>query len=148
MHRSRLLLGIASVLAGTAVLFISLGAVVNLVFLPLAIPFGIAAYFLWQDATGRLSDRFRERIRWRQSARPRQQNSTDRRQRNPFKAENTRRQSTEEARGILGVSRDADPATIRQAYREHIKDVHPDTEGGDEEAFKRVTTAYETLRDD
>jgi curved DNA-binding protein CbpA len=25
--------------------------------------------------------------------------------------------------------------------------VHPDTEGGDEEAFKRVNRAYERLRD-
>jgi curved DNA-binding protein CbpA len=36
---------------------------------------------------------------------------------------------------------------VRAAYRERVKEVHPDTEGGDEEAFKRVTRAYETLRE-
>lgn len=148
MHRSRLLLGIASVLAGTGVLFVILGTVINLVFLPLAIPFGIAAYFLWQDATGRLADRLRARVSWRHAARRRQQSRTNRRRRRDVHGEARSEQSAAEARGILGVDRGADAATIRQAYREHVKEVHPDTEGGDEQAFKRVTTAYETLRDD
>lgn len=148
MSRSRLLLGIAAVLAGTSVIFVTLGTVINLVFLPLAIPFGIAAYFLWQDATGRLTDRLRERVRWRDAARTRQQRRTDRRRASRFQAEKSGEQSVEEARGILGVGRDADAATIRRAYREHVKAVHPDTDGGDEQAFKRVTEAYETLRDD
>jgi curved DNA-binding protein CbpA len=28
-----------------------------------------------------------------------------------------------------------------------VKEVHPDAEGGDEEAFKRVNRAYERLRE-
>ncbi len=48
---------------------------------------------------------------------------------------------------ILGVAEDADAATIRQAYRERTKAAHPDTEGGSEESFKRVSDAYETLTD-
>ncbi len=148
MHRSRLLLGIASVLAGTGVLFVILGSVINLMFLPLAIPFGVAAYFLWQDATGRLAARFRARARWRRAAGSRQQAGTDRRRARGVQADTRSEQSTREARGILGVDRDADAGTIREAYRERVKEVHPDTEEGDEKAFKRVTAAYETLRDD
>jgi curved DNA-binding protein CbpA len=34
---------------------------------------------------------------------------------------------------------------VKQAYREKVKEVHPDTDGGDEEAFKKVNRAYERL---
>ena len=50
-----------------------------------------------------------------------------------------------EARTMLGVDTTADQSTIKQAYRERVKDVHPDR-GGDEDEFKRVTAAYERLR--
>jgi hypothetical protein len=53
--------------------------------------------------------------------------------------------STAEAYRTLGVERGADEATIKRAYREKVKDVHPDAEGGDEETFKRVNRAYEQL---
>jgi curved DNA-binding protein CbpA len=46
---------------------------------------------------------------------------------------------------VLGVAPDADEDEIRRAYRERAKEVHPDAAGGDEEAFKRVTEAYERL---
>ncbi|MFB6281533.1 MAG: J domain-containing protein [Haloferacaceae archaeon] len=45
----------------------------------------------------------------------------------------------------LGLSPDADAAEVRAAYRERVKDVHPD-QGGDSEAFKRVREAYATAR--
>ncbi len=54
--------------------------------------------------------------------------------------------SRAEARKVLGVSTDADSAEIKRAYREKVKEVHPDR-GGDEETFKRVTAAYERLSD-
>ncbi len=54
--------------------------------------------------------------------------------------------SRAEARKVLGVSTDADPAEIKRAYRQKVKEVHPDR-GGDEETFKRVTAAYERLND-
>lgn len=44
---------------------------------------------------------------------------------------------------VLGVSQSADEGEIRAAYRERVKDVHPD-HGGDEETFKRVQEAYTT----
>jgi curved DNA-binding protein CbpA len=47
---------------------------------------------------------------------------------------------------ILGVSREADGAAIKTAYRKRAKSAHPDT-GGDVELFSRLTTSYELLND-
>lgn len=52
--------------------------------------------------------------------------------------------SPDRARGVLGVRVDADPEAVREAYREKVKEAHPDR-GGSTEAFKRVNEAYETL---
>ena len=49
------------------------------------------------------------------------------------------------ARRVLGVSADADQAAVKKAYRERVKQAHPDTETGSEEEFKRVNEAYERL---
>lgn len=48
---------------------------------------------------------------------------------------------------VLGLERGADPPEIRSAYRERVKETHPDTEGGCEEEFKRVQEAYERISD-
>jgi DnaJ-domain-containing protein 1 len=53
--------------------------------------------------------------------------------------------SREEALQTLGVDADADSAEIKRAYREKVKETHPDSATGDEEAFKRVSKAYERL---
>jgi curved DNA-binding protein CbpA len=50
-----------------------------------------------------------------------------------------------EAFRTLGLSVDADEDAVKRAYREKVKEVHPDTDGGDEEAFKKVNRAYERL---
>jgi hypothetical protein len=52
-----------------------------------------------------------------------------------------------EASQVLGVAVDADESTVKRAYRERIKEVHPDADSGDEEEFKRVQRAYEVLTD-
>jgi len=49
---------------------------------------------------------------------------------------------------VLGVDPDAVPSEIASAYRERVKEVHPDREGGDEEAFKRVQRAKEAMLDE
>jgi curved DNA-binding protein CbpA len=52
-----------------------------------------------------------------------------------------------EAANVLGVAADAGAETVRSAYRERIKEVHPDTDDGDQEAFKQVRDAYERLQE-
>ena len=51
--------------------------------------------------------------------------------------------------GTLGVASDADAAEIKRAYRGIALRLHPDkcAAEGAEEAFKRVSAAYEALRD-
>lgn len=57
----------------------------------------------------------------------------------------TDRPSPSEAYQTLGLDPQADEEAVKAAYREKVKDVHPDTEDGDEEQFKEVTRAYERL---
>lgn len=49
----------------------------------------------------------------------------------------------------LGVSRDADDATIKKAYRKLARELHPDVNPDPhaQERFKEVTSAYEVLSD-
>ncbi|MDS0220904.1 J domain-containing protein [Haloarcula sp. S1AR25-5A] len=53
-----------------------------------------------------------------------------------------------EAYKRLGLDPSADQSTIKAAYREKVKEVHPDTDSGSEAEFKQVQAAYETLTDD
>lgn len=51
---------------------------------------------------------------------------------------------------ILGITRDADDAEIKKAFRKQAKNYHPDLNPGDEESekkFKEVNEAYEVLSD-
>jgi hypothetical protein len=166
VNRARFLLGLASVLAGTTVLLVVLGVVYNPFIIVLAVPFGVGTYMIWGDATGRIQARARRRGRTRESRRARRR--TDRRRAGPGEGRRVdgnlggdpgggrsreRRSAPtvdtgptdEEARQVLGVATDADEAEIKSAYRERAKQLHPDRANGDEEAFKRVTEAYERL---
>lgn len=51
---------------------------------------------------------------------------------------------------VLGVARDADPATIRKAFKALARKYHPDMnkEPGAEDRFKEINTAYEVLGDE
>lgn len=46
---------------------------------------------------------------------------------------------------ILGVSKDADEAEIRKAYRRKAQQLHPDRDGGNHDAFQRLQLAYDVL---
>lgn len=46
----------------------------------------------------------------------------------------------------LGLPPDATPAEVTEAYRERVKDVHPD-HGGDAESFRRLREAYTVARE-
>ena len=51
---------------------------------------------------------------------------------------------------VLGVSKDADQASIKKAYRALAKDLHPDKNAGDkaiEDRFKEISAAYDVLGD-
>ena len=47
---------------------------------------------------------------------------------------------------VLGVSKDADDATIKKAYRQLAKKYHPDMNPGDKEAEKKFKEASEATR--
>ena len=47
---------------------------------------------------------------------------------------------------ILGLSREADSAAVKSAYRKRVKTAHPDA-GGDPEVFGDLKLAYELLLD-
>jgi molecular chaperone DnaJ len=52
---------------------------------------------------------------------------------------------------VLGVSKDADAATIKKAYRKLAREHHPDSRPGDkaaEERFKEVAEAYDVVGDE
>lgn len=55
--------------------------------------------------------------------------------------------STESYYDILGVTEQSSPDEIKRAYRKLAKENHPD-KGGDEELFKKISLAYDTLSND
>jgi molecular chaperone DnaJ len=48
---------------------------------------------------------------------------------------------------VLNVDRDATPSEIKKAYRKAVKRYHPDVTAQDDEKFKQIQEAYETLSD-
>ncbi|AQL43682.1 hypothetical protein BV210_13650 [Halorientalis sp. IM1011] len=85
----------------------------------------------------------RGRQRRQQTGRQRQRASQQRQRRRQPSADDGPTRA--EAYRILGVDSDADESTVKAAYRQKVKEVHPDTDGGDEERFKKVNAAYERL---
>jgi len=48
---------------------------------------------------------------------------------------------------VLGVSLDDPPDVVKAAWRQAVKEHHPDAAGGSDERIKRINVAYEWLRD-
>lgn len=160
--------GLAATFIGLTAFLVITGVVVHPLLLFVAIPFGTAAYLLWEHASGRLADRIRkrasrstgrERARAQRRTRARRngQRATasargkrfvggegDRRDRAPRTGKGP---TVEEAYATLGVDPSASSAEVRRAYREQAKELHPDSADGEEEAFKELTAAYELLDD-
>ncbi|WP_049898986.1 J domain-containing protein [Halococcus agarilyticus] len=172
MTRSRLVIGLGAVFAGLTVLTTVLGFVYSPVALALAAAFGVTTYFLWYHASGRLRRRVHRDARAAGSGRAKstartrtdgfgagpREGRTGPRERRGFDAGRSRRRdvggrrrqagpSTAEAYRTLGLEPGADETAVRSAYREKVKEVHPDADDGSERAFKRVQSAYDHLSD-
>ena len=163
-------MGIASVFVGITVLMVVVGLAVNPFFLFVAIPFGGSAYLMWYQASGKLAEKMRQQAANGQfNAAGRQRSAPggfgagaggarfsarERARRARQTRQNRRRAqrgavnsgiSQAEARKVLGVNASANQSDIKTAYRQQAKRHHPDSEGGDEEQFKMVSRAYDTL---
>jgi hypothetical protein len=165
VDRNGLILGVSAVLFGITALMLVVGVVVNPFFLFVAVPFGGSAYLLWYQASGKLADRIRSNPEsYARSpgdgagpggfdAGPFEGRFTgERTQRNRQRSRSTTRAEQSEfsqstARRILDVDATADETDIKTAYRRKAKEYHPDTDSGDEEMFKKVSRAYETLNE-
>ena len=164
MDRDRLVLGLAAVFAGLTVLLVVLSFTHQLFLLVLAVPFGATTYFMWYQASGRLEERTRtRRVRGggrfglgsnREAGDPRGPGGFGAGARRSSARGRVRDQrpssgpSPSEAYRTLGLDPDADEEAVREAYRERVKEVHPDRPSGDEDEFKRVNRAYERLTDE
>lgn len=167
---------LAAVFAGLAVV-VSLAAIAHEPFVVvLALLFGVVAYFMWYQASGRLAQRVYRTVenqarhegrterggfgagprgtrderarRGGFSGRRRRRNTRQQRERTERNRAGVANQSTvttAQAYDILDVEPGVEEPAIKRAYREKVKDVHPDTETGSEEAFKQVNEAYERL---
>lgn len=101
-----------------------------------------------RDAASSGARRERSRRGQPQQERTRRRQGGERRARQRQRASrSTSGPSAAEAYRTLGLDPDADESAVKRAYREKVKNVHPDTDGGDEESFKAVTAAYERLTD-
>lgn len=173
MQRSRFIVALAAAFGAMTVALALAGVLYNLAILAPAAVFGAVTYLLWMHGTGRLAARVYRRVE-RQAATnggpsgpsgARKREPTGRRRRSR-RAESRRTAGRErranatrpdrpdfdgmsrrEASRVLGVEAGADQETIKRAYRERVKDVHPDAADGDTAAFKRVRTAYERLEE-
>jgi hypothetical protein len=169
VDRDRLVLGLAAVFAGLTVLLTVLAFATQPFLLAVAVPFGATTYFMWYHASGRLEEKIRDARRSGRARRAAGPAGGSARGgpagASPFgsarrgsRANGGARTGTgaaarersgpgrAEAYRTLGLDPGADEADVREAYRERVKEVHPDR-GGDEESFRRVTRAYEALTD-
>lgn len=152
MDRDTIGLALASTLAGLAVLLTVVALAKQPFLLLFAVPFAVGAYLVWQGATGQFSFGPSRTRRVNADARSRAGGRGGARTRGWQQREAPGRQARAEALArreasrVLGVEPGADAAAVKAAYREKVKRAHPDAPGGDDEQFRRVNQAYETLK--
>ena len=166
MKQSQLIWGLVVVFAGIALAQVAMGVLYTPVLFVVAVPFAAASYLLWYHVSGRMArnvrTRARERSAW-EDARAEAQaaergtgpgsgtgatagaGGADGGRRTRARPDPDR-MAPEAAYRALGLDPGADDAAVQRAYRERVKETHPDRADGDEEAFKRVTRAYERLK--
>lgn len=148
MRRDRLLYALAIVFTALAATFVVLSAVYQLFFLVVAAAFGVTAWLLWYQASGRLAASVRREAWRRPAGSVAGRRGVDAGSRfadgGPMAGQPVGLSETEAYR-VLGLDPGADADAVRSAYRQKVKEVHPDTASGDEEAFKRVNEAYRRL---
>jgi hypothetical protein len=159
VQKDRLVFALTLVFAAMTglVLLIAVAAVEPALFV-VAVPLGAATAFFWYQSSGRLHERVRRTQRAggrrresrggfgagaRREARRDRQRAHNGGRRRP-RGQTASDLSPAEAYRRLDLRAGANESEVRRAYRRKVKEVHPDR-GGDEEAFKRVTEAYETL---
>lgn len=174
MQRDRLVFGLTAVFAGMTVVVALVGvAFREPVLFVVVVPLAAASYMFWYHSSGKLRERLRASARARRGGRseprggfgagPRGGGGFDgargKRAREEWERRRRRQRgrvgddpdgvaqsgmSRAEAYRHLGLEDGADEAAVKRAYRQRVKEVHPDS-GGDETAFRKVTEAYETL---
>ena len=163
MQKDRLVLGLTAVFAAMTVLVVLVAvAAVEPVLFVVALPLGAATALFWYQSSGKLRERvYRSRQGGGRTREPRggsgagARRETRRDRRRAAGGDGGRRQRRSgpapadgidpaEAYRRLNLEAGADEEAVKRAYRRRVKEVHPDR-GGDEEAFRRVTEAYETL---
>jgi hypothetical protein len=176
MNRSAVSSGLAFVLGALTVVLAILGVVVSPAVFAVALIFAIATYVVADHASGRLAARVYRRVQRRAGAphadaHPRnaagagprddwrgpRRSGAGRRRRGRTAGSASRDQrrtaspepdiTRQQAYQTLGLEPGASEAAVTAAYRDRVKEVHPDTGEGDEETFKTVTSAYERLTD-
>ncbi|MDS0259586.1 J domain-containing protein [Haloarcula sp. S1CR25-12] len=106
--------------------------------------FGAGPREEWEPPRDGRARRTAERVRQERTRRQRARQGTKQRRR----VQQSTGPSPAEAYDRLGLDPSADESAVKQAYRERVKETHPDTDSGSEREFKRVKAAYERLSDD
>ena len=172
MTNRTIVVGLAATFIAMTALLAVAGVIVSPVLLAVAIPFAIVSYFLWYHASGRLRDRVHReasRAGAAEQARARQRARAAEHRRRAYQSSGTTdggfgrnaraagdarnrapaadRLSEREAYDILDLDPSADREAVRAAYRERAKRLHPDSDDGDEAAFKELNQAYERVKE-
>lgn len=107
--------------------------------------FGAGPREEWEPPRDGRARRAAQRVR---QERARRQQARAGRQRGRQPVQQSAGPTPAEAYDRLGLDPSADQSAVKQAYRERVKETHPDTDGGSEREFKRVQAAYERLTDE